>query len=157
MPKNIVICCGGTNNQFDGYHSNVIRTYKVARRSPIQVTYYDPGVGTMPEPWKKTRIGKRLSMLSSLVFGDGLSITFPMRTTACLSFSLDSFLRPQTNSPTGSKKRSHVTRPMQRGNLEYEPSIRRTAEKARSCRALPPGAYTAIVRGAGKKTGRCDR
>lgn len=71
MPKNIVICCDGTNNQFDGYHTNVIRTFKVARRSPTQLTYYDPGVGTMPEPWKKTKIGKRLSMLSGLMFGDG--------------------------------------------------------------------------------------
>ena len=46
MPKNIVVCCDGTNNQFDGYHTNVIRTYKVARRNSEQITYYDPGVGT---------------------------------------------------------------------------------------------------------------
>jgi uncharacterized protein (DUF2235 family) len=71
MSKNLVICCDGTNNQFDGFHTNVIRTYKVARRGPTQVTYYDPGVGTMPEPWKKTKIDKRLSMLSGLLFGDG--------------------------------------------------------------------------------------
>jgi uncharacterized protein (DUF2235 family) len=72
MPKNLILCCDGTNNQFDGYHTNVIRTYKVARRNPEQLTYYDPGVGTMPEPWEKTKLGKRLSMLSGLIFGDGL-------------------------------------------------------------------------------------
>src|SRR6266446_10961135 len=72
MPKNLVLCCDGTNNQFDGYHTNVIRTYKVARRHPGQLTYYDPGVGTMPEPWEKAKIGKRLSMLNGLIFGDGL-------------------------------------------------------------------------------------
>src|SRR6266542_183290 len=72
MPKNIVVCCDGTNNQFDGYHTNVIRTYKVARRNSEQITYYDPGVGTMPEPWEKTKIGKRLSMLNGLITGDGL-------------------------------------------------------------------------------------
>lgn len=71
MPKNLVLCCDGTNNQFDGYHTNVVRTYKVSRRSPNQLTYYDPGVGTMPEPWKKTQLGKRLSMLAGLIFGDG--------------------------------------------------------------------------------------
>lgn len=72
MSKNIVICCDGTNNHFDGYHTNVIRTYKVARRSPTQLTYYDPGVGTMPEPWHKTQLDKRLSMLNGLICGGGL-------------------------------------------------------------------------------------
>lgn len=72
MSKNIIVCCDGTNNQFDGYHTNVIRTYKVARRHAEQITYYDPGVGTMPEPWEKTKIGKRWSMLSGLIFGEGL-------------------------------------------------------------------------------------
>jgi hypothetical protein len=45
MAKTLVVCCDGTNNQFDGYHTNVIRAYKVARRHPGQLTYYDPGVG----------------------------------------------------------------------------------------------------------------
>lgn len=71
MPKNIVICCDGTNNQFDGDHTNVIRTYKVARRDHTQVTFYDPGVGTMPEPWMTTRFAKRWSMLKGLAFGSG--------------------------------------------------------------------------------------
>src|SRR3982074_2989414 len=71
MPKNLVLCCDGTNNQFDGYHTNVVRTYKVARRNPNQLTYYDPGVGTMPEPWRKTKLGKRLSMLMGLATGEG--------------------------------------------------------------------------------------
>jgi len=34
--------------------------YKIARRHPGQLTYYDPGVGTIPEPWEKTRISERL-------------------------------------------------------------------------------------------------
>jgi uncharacterized protein (DUF2235 family) len=72
MSKNLVLCCDGTNNQFDGYHTNVIRTYKVACRHPGQLTYYNPGVGTMPKPWEKTKIAKRLSMLNGLMFGDGL-------------------------------------------------------------------------------------
>ena len=71
MSKNLVLCCDGTNNQFDGHHTNVVRTYKVAPRGPNQLTFYDPGVGTMPEPWKKTQFGKRLSMLAGLMFGNG--------------------------------------------------------------------------------------
>ncbi len=71
MAKNLVLCCDGTNNQFDGYHTNVIRTYKVARRNAGQLTYYDPGVGTMPEPWRTTKLDKRLSMLAGLIYGEG--------------------------------------------------------------------------------------
>ena len=70
--RNLVLCCDGTNNQFDGYHTNVVRTYKVASRHPRQLTYYDPGVGTMPEPWEKTKVEKRLSMLKGLIFGEDL-------------------------------------------------------------------------------------
>jgi uncharacterized protein (DUF2235 family) len=72
MPKNLVICCDGTNNQFEGYHTNVIRTYKVCLNNPGQVTYYDPGVGTLPEPWSRTKLDKRLDMLRGLAYGDGL-------------------------------------------------------------------------------------
>lgn len=71
MPKNLVLCCDGTNNQFDGHHTNVIRTYKVARRHPGQLTYYDPGVGTMPEPWRATKFQKRWAMLKGLAMGSG--------------------------------------------------------------------------------------
>src|ERR1700737_2967669 len=71
MPKNLVLCCDGTNNQFNGYHTNVIRTYKVARRHRGQLTYYDPGVGTMPEPWSRTGFHKRMDMLRGLAYGDG--------------------------------------------------------------------------------------
>lgn len=71
MPKNLVLCCDGTNNQFDGHHTNVIRTYKVARRHLGQLTYYDPGVGTMPEPWRATKWQKRWAMLKGLAMGSG--------------------------------------------------------------------------------------
>lgn len=71
MPKNIVLCCDGTDNQFSGNHTNVIRTYKVAVRSPQQMTFYDCGVGTMPEPWDKGRLAKRWSMVEGLAFGSG--------------------------------------------------------------------------------------
>src|SRR6266404_4157665 len=72
MSKNLVLCCDGTNNQFAGDHTNVIRTYKVARRNQgEQLTYYDPGVGTMPEPWWNTWLDKHEAMLRGLIYGDG--------------------------------------------------------------------------------------
>jgi uncharacterized protein (DUF2235 family) len=71
MSRNLIICCDGTNNQFDGDHTNVIRTYKVSQRNERQISFYDPGVGTMPEPWWTTRIGKRWSMIKGLAFGSG--------------------------------------------------------------------------------------
>lgn len=71
MSKNIVLCCDGTNNQFAGHHTNVVRTYKVAERSARQVTFYDCGVGTMPEPWAKGKLGRCWSMLKGLAFGSG--------------------------------------------------------------------------------------
>jgi uncharacterized protein (DUF2235 family) len=69
--KNIVLCCDGTNNQFSGDHTNVIRTYKVARKDPRQFTFYDCGVGTMPEPWHEGRLAKRWALLKGLTFGSG--------------------------------------------------------------------------------------
>jgi uncharacterized protein (DUF2235 family) len=69
--KNIVLCCDGTNNQFDGDHTNVTRAYQVACHLGSQLTFYDPGVGTMPEPWQTTRLAKRWSVLKGLAFGSG--------------------------------------------------------------------------------------
>jgi uncharacterized protein (DUF2235 family) len=72
MSKNIVICCDGTDNQFSGQQTNVIRLYKCAKYIPIQqVTYYDPGVGTMPAPGLYTKLAKRISVLLGLVTGFG--------------------------------------------------------------------------------------
>ena len=74
MPKNLVICCDGTNNQFGSNNTNVVRLVQVLNRNPReQVTYYDPGVGTFPEPGFATRIGKKLSEIMGLAFGLGLT------------------------------------------------------------------------------------
>lgn len=69
--KNIIICCDGTNNQFAGHQTNVIRTHKVARRTAGQLTYYDCGVGTMPEPWRDGWISRTCSLVGGLAFGNG--------------------------------------------------------------------------------------
>jgi uncharacterized protein (DUF2235 family) len=45
MPKNIVICFDGTNNQFGPENTNVVRLIQVLDRDPTrQRLYYDPGV-----------------------------------------------------------------------------------------------------------------
>lgn len=74
MSKNIVICFDGTNNQFgvDG-NTNVVRLAEVAVNNPErQLIYYDPGVGTLPEPWMWSRISQTINRWWSLAFGTGL-------------------------------------------------------------------------------------
>ena len=57
--KNIVICCDGTGNEISENISNVLKLYRVLRKTkktePEQVIFYDPGVGTLarPDPWTK--------------------------------------------------------------------------------------------------------
>jgi uncharacterized protein (DUF2235 family) len=73
MPKNLVICCDGTNNQFGPQNTNVVRLVQSLNRDPsIQILYYDPGVGTLPEVGWVSSIGKRFSEMLGLAFGAGI-------------------------------------------------------------------------------------
>ena len=63
-PRNLVICCDGTNNQIAGPATNVRRLYSMLVRDEQQLTYYDSGVGTTPAAdfltsWGRT-VGKAL-------------------------------------------------------------------------------------------------
>jgi uncharacterized protein (DUF2235 family) len=74
MPKNIVICFDGTNNTFGPQNTNVVRLVQMLDRNPLtQRLYYDPGVGTLPEPGVWSAIGKRVSEIYGLAFGRGFS------------------------------------------------------------------------------------
>jgi Uncharacterized conserved protein len=74
MPKNIVICFDGTNNKFGSQNTNVVRLVQMLDRNPLtQRLYYDPGVGTLPEPGVWSGIGKRVSEIYGLAFGRGFS------------------------------------------------------------------------------------
>lgn len=59
--KNIVVCCDGTGNEISENISNVLKLYRVLRKTgktqPHQVVFYDPGVGTLarPDPWIKLK------------------------------------------------------------------------------------------------------
>ena len=73
MSKNLVVCCDGTNNQFGSCNTNVVRLVQVLDRDPArQLIYYDPGVGTMPEPGFWSPVGKWFSKVFGLAFGAGL-------------------------------------------------------------------------------------
>jgi uncharacterized protein (DUF2235 family) len=74
--KNIVICCDGTGNEISENISNVLKLYRVLRKTgkaePNQVVFYDPGVGTLarPNPWTKLKQDARAVL--GLVTGYGL-------------------------------------------------------------------------------------
>jgi uncharacterized protein (DUF2235 family) len=73
MTRNIVICCDGTSNEFGSSETNVVRLLRVLDRSSVtQTVYYDPGVGTLPDPFRRTQVGKFLSLLPQLALGIGL-------------------------------------------------------------------------------------
>lgn len=73
MPRNLIVCFDGTNNEFGPENTNVIRLIQALDRDENkQLLYYDPGVGTMPEPGLRTRIAAKLSQVGGLAIGTGL-------------------------------------------------------------------------------------
>jgi uncharacterized protein (DUF2235 family) len=73
MPKNIVVCCDGTGNEFGESNSNVVKPYKMLLRDNSQVSYYQPGVGTMGARNALTGISKWWTKVIGLAFGYGIS------------------------------------------------------------------------------------
>ena len=73
MPKNIVLLCDGTANQFGVNNTNVVRVVQsLVRDDEKQFVSYDPGVGTLPGPGLVTRVGKFFSKVIDLAFATGL-------------------------------------------------------------------------------------
>jgi uncharacterized protein (DUF2235 family) len=57
--RNLVLCCDGTSNQFGRKNTNAVRFLQCLRRDPDeQMIYYDPGVGTLPEPNRVSWLAK---------------------------------------------------------------------------------------------------
>jgi uncharacterized protein (DUF2235 family) len=74
MTRNLVICCDGTNNQFGIENTNVVRLVQSLVSDPErQLVYYDPGIGTLPEPGWVTKVGKKISEIFDLAFATGLN------------------------------------------------------------------------------------
>ena len=57
MSKNIVLCCDGTGNEIEANLSNVLKLYRIVRKTDEQVVYYDPGIGTISssDPWSRLK------------------------------------------------------------------------------------------------------
>lgn len=74
--KNIVICCDGTWNRFDkDRNTNVaMLAGALVRQSDSQVTYYDPGVGTIAAHRWRSRLGGAWDKLKGGAFGMGLDV-----------------------------------------------------------------------------------
>ena len=61
MPKNIAVCCDGTDNEVATDSTNVLRLYRMLERDHRQVAYYDAGVGTLADPAAISTYRKLLS------------------------------------------------------------------------------------------------
>src|SRR5678815_2192858 len=74
MPRNLVICCDGTNNSLASPLTNVAHLNALADIKDVsrQLPYYDAGVGVEANPRRRTRIGAMLSKWSGSAFGTGL-------------------------------------------------------------------------------------
>src|SRR3569833_2394581 len=70
-PKNIVICCDGTGNEFGDSNSNVVKLYTALQVDAEQIAYYHPGVGTMGDPNQQHRLGREWSRIKGMAFGAG--------------------------------------------------------------------------------------
>jgi len=74
MPKNIVICCDGTANEFAKNLTNVVKLYSTLVNSPdAQVTYYHPGLGTMEPEGALTTFSRKWTKLLGMAIGYGLA------------------------------------------------------------------------------------
>jgi hypothetical protein len=73
MPRNIVVCCDGTGNQYGSANSNVVKLYWTLSEQDKQTAYYHPGVGTMGARNALSAVGKWWTRVRGLGFGYGFS------------------------------------------------------------------------------------
>jgi uncharacterized protein (DUF2235 family) len=73
MPKNLVLCCDGTANEFAQDRTNVVKLFFTLARDPLrQVAYYHPGLGTMEPPGALTQSTRTVTRILGRAFGYGL-------------------------------------------------------------------------------------
>src|SRR5580704_13751632 len=73
MPKNIVICCDGTGNEYGDHNSNVVQLYRaLIIDGKRQVGYYHPGVGTEGSPTSTNKLRAAISVVAGLAIGAGI-------------------------------------------------------------------------------------
>jgi uncharacterized protein (DUF2235 family) len=73
MPKNLVVCCDGTSNQFSQNRTNVAKLcLTLLQESGRQEVFYHPGLGTMEPPGALTSLAIKLTKVLGLAIGYGL-------------------------------------------------------------------------------------
>lgn len=72
MPKNIVILFDGTSNEISHNRTNVLRLYGILKKSPKQLVWYDPGVGTFGAANAWSRFLRKTREVWGLATGWGL-------------------------------------------------------------------------------------
>jgi len=74
MPKNIIICCDGTGNEYGTKNTNVVKLFDIIEKIlGRQIAYYDPGVVTFSAHGAITHVQKFLTKLFGLAFGLGMT------------------------------------------------------------------------------------
>ena len=73
MPRNLVLCCDGTSNQFSQDRTNVIKLFHALDKDPaVQAVYSHPGIGTRAQTGIGTKVGTRFAKIGGLAFGYNL-------------------------------------------------------------------------------------
>src|SRR5438045_2947641 len=73
MPRNIVLCCDGTANEFSADRTNVVKLFSALDLgTPNQLGWYHPGLGTMEAPGALTPLARRVTRLLGMALGYGL-------------------------------------------------------------------------------------
>jgi uncharacterized protein (DUF2235 family) len=72
MSKNIVILFDGTSNEISADRTNILRLFGCLKRSPEQIVYYDPGVGTFGAANAWSKLQREASEVWGLATGWGL-------------------------------------------------------------------------------------
>ena len=73
MPKNIIICCDGTDNKLTiNENTNVLHLYSCLEKSERQVAYYHPGVGTIAPSGARNWLTRKWSIIKDLVSASSL-------------------------------------------------------------------------------------
>jgi uncharacterized protein (DUF2235 family) len=63
MPRNIVLCCDGTANEFASDRTNVVKLfYGLVQDADRQIVSYHPGLGTMEAPGALTGLTKAITL-----------------------------------------------------------------------------------------------
>jgi uncharacterized protein (DUF2235 family) len=75
MPKNIVICCDGTANEFAKDNTNVVKLYAtLVHGHAAQCTYYQPGIGTREAPGALTPLARKVTRVLGMAMGSYLEV-----------------------------------------------------------------------------------